>query len=157
MSFEDELVVLEPTLKAFAHSLCGSGSMADDLVQTTYEKALASSHLFEPGTNLKSWLFTIMHNFFKSNWRKHRREIQDADDLIAKSTPVEMDPSLGIEMQQVLNALAQLPPTHQEVLLLAAQDYTYEQMAQILGVADGTVKSRLNRAREKLRERTGHA
>jgi RNA polymerase sigma-70 factor, ECF subfamily len=155
-AFKTELIELLPSLRAFARSLAHNPAQADDLVQDTLVKALANVDRFEPGTNLRAWLFTILRNHYYSQLRKSKREIEDADGKFAArlSSRPEQDGSIDLEDFKV--AFAQLAPDHREVLtLVGASGCSYEEAASICGCAVGTIKSRVNRARKKLSEMLG--
>lgn len=154
--FKAELIELLPSLRAFARSLAHNPAQADDLVQDTLVKALANVERFEPGTNLRAWLFTILRNHYYSQLRKSKREVEDADGKFAArlSTRPEQDGSVDLEDFKV--AFAQLAPDHREVLtLVGASGCSYEEAAQICGCAVGTIKSRVNRARKRLADLLG--
>lgn len=155
-AFKAELIELLPSLRAFARSLAHNPAQADDLVQDTLVKALANVERFEPGTNLRAWLFTILRNHYYSQLRKSKREIEDADGKFAArlSSRPEQDGTVDLEDFKV--AFAQLAPDHREVLtLVGASGCSYEEAAQICGCAVGTIKSRVNRARKKLSDMLG--
>lgn len=140
-----------PSLRAFAISLCGNVDQADDLVQETLYRALANINSFQPGTNMSAWLFTILRNLFRSDYRKRRREVEDADGSYAESLKSQPDQFGRIEFEEFRNALAQLPSDQREALILVgASGFSYEEVANICGCAVGTVKSRVNRARNRL-------
>ncbi len=144
------LAALQP-LRAFAISLTRNGEQAEDLVQETVVKAISKLHRFEIGTDLQAWLFTILRNTYYSQMRLRGREIEDADGQQAArmiSVPEQMGHLVFADLR---HALLQLPPHHREALLLVgAQGYSYEETARICGVAVGTIKSRVNRARQQL-------
>jgi RNA polymerase sigma-70 factor (ECF subfamily) len=146
-----QLVEMIPNLRAFARSLCGNASRADDLVQETLLKAWANRESFEAGTNLRAWLFTILRNAFYSQMRKASREIEDVDDRHALKTqapPTQEDP---LHLDDFRRALHVLPPEQREALILiGASDFSYEEAAVVCGCAVGTVKSRVARARVRL-------
>lgn len=149
--FRDGLMAAIPSLRAFARSLCGSLDRADDLVQETLVKAWSNSNSFQPGTNLNAWLFTILRNVFYSEMRKRRREVEDSDGNYAQRLAIPGEQSSRVEFNDFQAALAKLPSDHREVLILiGASGFSYEEAAEICGVAVGTIKSRLNRARAKL-------
>jgi RNA polymerase sigma-70 factor (ECF subfamily) len=147
----DELTRSIPNLRAFAMSLCGNATRADDLAQETLVKAWAKLSLFEEGTNLKAWLFTILRNVFYSEQRKRKREVEDADGLLSERLAVHPEQHGHMDVSDFLIALQQLPSDQREALILVgAEGFTYEEVAVISGCAVGTVKSRVNRARRRL-------
>jgi RNA polymerase sigma-70 factor (ECF subfamily) len=155
-SFGSQLVVQIPYLRAFAISLSGSYSVADDLVQDTLMKAWSHSGSFQQGTNLRAWLVTILRNTYFSQFRKRAREIQDTDGFYSEQILVKGEQESKLQMNDVQRALDKLAPEHREILLMiGVAELSYEEAAQILDVAVGTVKSRLNRARAKLAEHLG--
>jgi RNA polymerase sigma-70 factor (ECF subfamily) len=140
-----------PSLRAFALSLCGNVDRADDLVQETLLRALANIESFQPGTNMSAWLFTILRNHFRSEYRKRRREVEDADGHYAERLKAQPDQLGQVEFREFREALAQLPPDQREALVLVgASGFSYEEAAKICGCAVGTIKSRVNRARARL-------
>ena len=145
-----------PHLRAFAISLTGDVAKADDLVQDTLLRALSNLDRFEPGTNMRAWLFTILRNLFHTEFRKRRREIEDVDGLISARVPVLPQQEHHVGMSDLQAALAKLSPEHREALLLiGAQGLSYEETARICGTHIGTIKSRVNRARARLAELMG--
>lgn len=150
-SWRDEVVGLIPALRAFAWSLSRNGSDADDLVQDTLIKAWSNRDKFEPGTNLRAWLFTILRNTYYTSVLRRRREVRDEMGEYAGmlTTPATQDWSVAIRALQA--ALQQLPDEHREALILVgAAGLSYEEAAEICGCALGTIKSRVNRARARL-------
>jgi RNA polymerase sigma-70 factor (ECF subfamily) len=142
-----------PSLRAFAISLSGNVDRADDLVQDTLMRALANIHRFEPGTNLNAWLFTILRNHFHSEYRKRKREVEDADGSYAARLATAPEQNARLDFDDLRLALAKLSPDQREaVLLIGAEGFSYEEAAQICGTAVGTIKSRVNRARRRLSE-----
>ena len=142
-----------PSLRAFAISLCGNVDRADDLVQETMVRAIANIDSFQPGTNMPAWLFTILRNHFRSEYRKRRREVEDADGHYADTLKSQPEQQGHIEFGEFREALAQLPTDQREALILVgASGFSYEEAAQICGCAIGTIKSRVNRARNRLAE-----
>jgi RNA polymerase sigma-70 factor (ECF subfamily) len=150
-SWRDEVVGLIPALRAFAWSLCHNASDADDLVQDTLIKAWTNREKFEPGTNLRAWLFTILRNTYYTAVVRRRREVRDETGEYAgtlKSAPTQ-DWSVAVHSLQ--DALRKLPDEHREALVLVgAAGLSYEEAAEICGCALGTIKSRVNRARARL-------
>ncbi len=150
-SWRDDVVGMIPALRAFAWSLSHNGSDADDLVQDTLIKAWSNREKFEPGTNLRAWLFTILRNTYYTNVLRRRREVRDENGDYAGSlrSPPTQDWSLAMRSLQA--ALQQLPAEHREALILVgAAGLSYEEAAEICGCALGTIKSRVNRARTRL-------
>jgi RNA polymerase sigma-70 factor (ECF subfamily) len=142
-----------PSLRAFAISLCGNVDRADDLVQETLLRALANIDSFQPGTNMSAWLFTILRNHFRSEYRKRRREVEDSDGHYAETLKSQPDQYSRVEFKEFQEALAQLPSDQREALVLVgASGFSYEEAANICGCAVGTIKSRVNRARTRLAE-----
>ncbi len=151
--FTRALMATLPQLRAFAISLTGNPDRADDLVQDTVLRAWAHVDSFQAGTNLRAWLFTILRNVFTSEYRKRRREVEDADGEYSAqlSSPGAQESNLDLRDMQV--ALAKLPDDQREaVLLIGALGFSYEEAAEICGCAVGTIKSRVNRARVRLAE-----
>ena len=142
-----------PALRAFAISLTRNATAADDLVQDTIVKACTHIDKFQPGTNLRAWLFTILRNTFYSSLRKTRREVQDSDGIHAASLSVKPAHDGRLAMQEFQKAFDVLSPEHREVLILVgASGFSCEEAAGMMGVAIGTVKSRARRARKRLAE-----
>ena len=140
-----------PALRAFAISLCGSHDRADDLVQETVMKAWAAHESFTEGTNLRAWLFTIMRNVYFSQYRKLRREVQDTDGEAAARLAVQPAQHGHLDLADFNAALERLPDDQREALILVgASGFSCEEAAEICGCAVGTIKSRVNRARQKL-------
>jgi RNA polymerase sigma-70 factor, ECF subfamily len=149
----ETMLAAVPGLRAFAMSLCGKIDRADDLVQETLLRALSNIDSFEPGTNMSAWLFTILRNLFRSEYRKRRREVEDSDGRFSASLKSQPDQPSHMEFEEFRAALAQLPPDQREALVLVgASGFSYEEAAQICGSAVGTIKSRVNRARVRLAE-----
>src|SRR6188768_4384126 len=142
-----------PSLRAFAISLCGYVDRADDLVQETLLRALANIDSFQPGTNMSAWLFTILRNHFRSEYRKRRREVEDGDGSYAETLKSHPEQYGRVEFEEFRTALAKLPPDQREALVLVgASGFSYEEAAAICDCAVGTIKSRFNRARTRLSE-----
>jgi RNA polymerase sigma-70 factor, ECF subfamily len=142
-----------PRLRAFAISLCSNVDKADDLVQETLLRALSHIDQFEPGTNMSAWLFTILRNLFRSDYRKRRREVEDDDGSYAESLKSQPEQTGRLELDELPAALAKLPADQREaVILVGASGLSYEEAAHICGCPIGTIKSRVNRARGRLAE-----
>nr|WP_192876722.1 RNA polymerase sigma factor [Paracoccus jeotgali] len=149
----DELVNHLPALRAFALSLTRDGSAADDLVQDTIVKAWTNIEKFQPGTNLRAWLFTILRNTFYSARRKTRREVSDTDGIHAAKLSTRPEHDGRLAMNDFRAAFQHLPDEQRESLILVgALGFSYEEAASMTGVAVGTVKSRANRGRRRLAE-----
>lgn len=152
-SVRDVMLAAVPRLRAFAISLSGSVDRADDLVQETLLRAMANITSFKPGTNMSAWLFTILHNQFRSEFRKRRREVEDPDGSHLASLQSLPAQHGRLEFNELSGALAKLPLVQREALLLVvAAGFSYQEAAAICGTAVGTIKSRVNRARNELAE-----
>jgi len=152
-----DLVAAIPNLRAFAVSLCGNADRADDLVQETLVKAWGSLSSFTEGTNLTAWLFTILRNIYYSEYRKRRREAPDPDGAIAARLVTPPSQNAHMDFLDFRSALQKLPLDQREALILvAASGLSYEEAAAICGCAPGTMKSRVNRARNRLAELLAH-
>jgi RNA polymerase sigma-70 factor, ECF subfamily len=152
-SMREAVLAAVPSLRAFAISLSGNVDRADDLVQETLLRALVNIDSFEPGTNLSAWLFTILRNLFRSEYRKRRREVEDGDGTYAESLKSQPEQEARVEFREFRAALSKLPPDQREALILVgASGFSYEEAAGICGCAVGTIKSRVNRARTRLAE-----
>lgn len=150
-SWRDDVVQLIPALRAFAWSLSHNGSDADDLVQDTLIKAWTNRDKFEPGTNLRAWLFTILRNTYYTNVLRRRREVRDETGEYASTLKAPPTQDWSVAMRALQGALQKLPPEHREALILVgAAGLSYEEAAEICGCALGTIKSRVNRARARL-------
>jgi RNA polymerase sigma-70 factor (ECF subfamily) len=150
-SWRDDVVSLIPALRAFAWSLSHNAADADDLVQDTLIKAWTHRSKFEPGTNLRAWLFTILRNTYYTNAVRRRREVADENGKHAASLSASPTQDWSVAMRALQIALKQLPDEHREALILVgAAGLTYEEAAEICGCALGTIKSRVNRARARL-------
>jgi RNA polymerase sigma-70 factor (ECF subfamily) len=150
-SLKSELIGAVPNMRAFALSLSGNADRADDLVQETLVKAWDKIDTFEEGTNLKAWLFTILRNAYFSELRKFKREVADPEGDYAANLATEPEQPSHLDMAYLSAALDQLPPDQCEaVLLVGAEGFTYEEAGAICGCAVGTIKSRVNRARNRL-------
>jgi RNA polymerase sigma-70 factor (ECF subfamily) len=145
-----DLVEHLPRLRRYARALTGDSGRADDLVQDTLERALAKRDLWQPGSDLRAWLFTLMHNLFVSQLRARRPQETAMDD--APEAPVSGGQLEAMAVRDIHAALSRLPDEQREVLLLVGlEQFAYAEAAEVLGVPVGTVMSRLARAREKMR------
>jgi RNA polymerase sigma-70 factor (ECF subfamily) len=155
---KEDLVELIPALRAFARALCRNPAEADDLVQETLTKALANVHRFEPGTRLKSWLFTIMRNSFWNRAAKLGREVSDSGELAVARRVSQPSQELALEVQDVRAAIGRLPrPQREAIVLVGVLGFSHDEAARVCGCAVGTIKSRLSRARSGLLEELGQA
>lgn len=149
----EEIVEHLSSLRAFALSLTRNSATADDLVQDTIVKAWSNIDKFEPGTNMRAWLFTILRNTFYSLRRKRGREVADADGELAGRLAEKPQHDGRLAMNDFREAFAQLPDEQREALLLVgASGFSYEEAADMCGCAVGTIKSRANRGRKRLAE-----
>ncbi|WP_223423062.1 sigma-70 family RNA polymerase sigma factor [Tateyamaria pelophila] len=148
-----ELVTHLAFLRASALSMVDDVSKADDLVQTTVEKGWHNIHQFEPGTNMRAWLFTILRNTYYSALRTSDREVCDTGGRAAASLAEHPAHDGRLALADFRAAFVTLPAEQREVILLVgAHGFSYEEAAEICNVAVGTVKSRTNRARRRLAE-----
>ena len=152
MSAAEEITALIPRLRRYARTLTGDRSFADDLVQDTLERAWGRIYLWRPGSDLRAWLFTIMHNLHVNQARTRRSE----DSIDLRNEPMEFAarPSQEerLEIRDLTMALRRLPDEQREVLLLVGlEEMSYQEAAKVLAVPLGTVMSRLSRGRERLR------
>ncbi|HRN89971.1 sigma-70 family RNA polymerase sigma factor [Hyphomicrobium sp.] len=154
--FEHDLVGAISHLRAFARSFANDPARADDLVQETLVKAWNSRDSFTPGTNFRAWLFTILRNVYFSQHRKLRREVDDPDEQYQNSLSVPPEQHGHLDLADFRTALGTLPSDQREALVLVgAEGFSYEEAAEICGCAVGTIKSRVNRARNRLVEILG--
>lgn len=155
-SFKREMLAALPGLRAFAVSLARRHDRADDLVQETVMKAWGKQESFQPGTNMRAWLFTILRNEFYSQMRRKGRELPDPDGVFAGNLATHPEQYGKLDMADFKAALDTLPDDQREaIILIGASGFAYEEAAEIAGVAVGTIKSRVNRARNRLRELLG--
>ena len=141
-----------PRLRRYARALTGDRARADDLVQDTLERALIKLHLWQSGSDLRAWLFTIMHNVFVNQLRSQPAAATAELDDEAMQIAVRPTQSDLLEVHDLQTMLLRLPEEQREVLLLVGlEQMTYEEAAGVLGIPMGTVMSRLSRARERLR------
>jgi RNA polymerase sigma-70 factor, ECF subfamily len=151
VDFRQKLLAAIPGLRAFGMSLTARADRADDLVQETLMKAWKHHDSFDPDTNMRAWLYTILRNEFYTQLRKRKREVEDADGVYSSQVAVAGEQEGHLAMEDLREALAKLPEDQREaVTLIGASGFSYEESANICGVAVGTIKSRVNRARKRL-------
>jgi RNA polymerase sigma-70 factor (ECF subfamily) len=150
--FRRELLGLIPQMRAFARSLCsGDRDLGDDLAQDALERALKAQASFTPGTNMKAWTFMIIRNQFYSHKRRSWRSCELDPETAERSLVAVTSASAGLELDELRRALAMLPEDQREALtLIGAGGLSYEEASAITGVAVGTIKSRVSRARDRL-------
>lgn len=149
----DDILGYIPALRAYARALCKSLPDADDLVQETLLRAIEKSHLYQPGTNMRAWLFTIMRNHFISSCRKSARERTGPTDCASLQPKVEPNQEWHLQVTELRAALEAMPLHYREALVLVgALGESYIDAARILECDIGTIKSRVNRARAMLRK-----
>ena len=150
-AFKNELVTLIPHLRAFARTLCGDATAADDLAQDAMMKAWDARNSFQMGTNMKAWTFMILRNQFYSEKRRSWRQSQLDQEAAERTLVAVDDPEAPVALDELRLGLGMLPPEQREALILVgAGGFAYEEAADICGVAVGTVKSRVSRARRAL-------
>jgi RNA polymerase sigma factor (sigma-70 family) len=155
---QPDLVAAIPRLRRYARILTGNSFRADDLVQDTLARAWDKRRLWQAGSDLRAWLFTIMHNVFLNQRALARRDAQcvsidaDEDGGVALQIPVRPTQQTRVELIEIMREVERLPVEQREILLLAAvEELRYEEIAAVLAIPVGTVMSRLSRARAKLR------
>src|SRR5271157_2743163 len=140
-----------PRLRRYARALTRDMSRADDLVQSSLLRAVAKQHLWQPGTDLRAWLFTILHNQYVNDVRRSAREevaIPVEDVTVAASDDV----GAALQLRDLEWAIASLPEGQRQVILLVGlEGMRYEEVAVVLGIPVGTVRSRVSRGRDMLR------
>ena len=150
-SLAEALENLLPDLRGFAWSLCQNRSLADDLVQDACMKAWTAADSLKPGSSIKPWVFQILRN----EWRQHQRrawrtQLVDSDE-IERSLVSESNAETLADSIKATNAIYSLPEQHRDaIILILAVGMTYSEAAEVLGCSVGTIKSRLNRARQSL-------
>ncbi len=151
--FRAELLPHYTAIYSFAYRLTGGDTArAGDLVQETYEKAWRFIHRYVSGTNSRAWLFRICHHAFINDWRKVKNVSVKLGLDAAGRIQSDSEPNHAQMGDEVMNAINQLPKQQRIVLLLDLEDFTYEEIALVLKIRIGTVRSRLYRARKTLQE-----
>lgn len=151
MSDPEDIISHIPRLRRYARALTGERASADDLVQDTLERAWRRMHLWRRGSDLRAWLFSIMHNVY-INQRRPRLRRSETPENEALELSVEATQENQLELRNLKEALGRLPEEQREVVLLVGlEQLSYEEVAKALGIPLGTVMSRLSRGRERLR------
>jgi RNA polymerase sigma-70 factor (ECF subfamily) len=141
-----------PRLRRYARALTRDIVRADDLVQSCLTRAVAKQHLWQPGTNLRAWLFTIQHHQHVNDVRRGVREGNNVELTEASTLAVESNAMPTLQLRDLERAIAKLPPEQRQVILLVGlEGMAYEEVAKVLKVPVGTVRSRLSRGRDQLR------
>ena len=142
-----------PRLRRYARALTRDTSRADDLVQSGLVRAIAKQHLWQEGTDLRAWLFTILHNQHVNDVRRAVREGSSVPvEEVAAMLPISSNVGASLELRDLERAMSRLPDEQRQVILLVGlEGMRYEEVAAILGIPIGTVRSRLSRGRETLR------
>jgi RNA polymerase sigma-70 factor (ECF subfamily) len=140
-------------LRRYARALLGDRIDAEDLVQDCLARALSRAHLWRPGSDLRAWLFTILHNIHVNNLRSHRAHIAAADATYGQVVvAAQPDQDARLELRDLERALGRIPEEQRQVLLLVGMEgMSYEEAARIVGVPIGTIMSRVARGRDALR------
>jgi RNA polymerase sigma-70 factor (ECF subfamily) len=148
----DKLAAHIPTLRRYARALTRDYTAADDLLQDTLERAWRRFYLWRSGSNLRAWLFTIMHNLHMNQVKAQPSKWIRPGENEALDLPVTSTQERRLELRDLHNALGRLPAEQRDVILLIGlEQMSYEEAATVLGVPIGTVMSRLSRGREQLR------
>ena len=150
-AFQRELTVLIPRMRAFARTMTGDATAGDDLAQEVLLKAWSARASYQPGTNLKAWLFMIMRNQFYSEKRRSWRSVPLDQEMAEQTLVATSNPGAVIELDELRRAMMCLPAEQREALILVgAGGWSYEEVAQMCACAVGTIKSRVSRARDRL-------
>jgi RNA polymerase sigma-70 factor (ECF subfamily) len=149
---DEGIITYIPHLRRYARALTGDHVSAEDLVQDTLERAWQRMALWRPGTNIRAWLFTIMHNLYVNQIKASARGMRRSDNPTELDVPVSAAQDDRLELRDLDRALQRLPHEQREVvLLIGLEQLSYDEAAKVLGVPIGTVMSRLSRGREQLR------
>ena len=149
--FRDELTAIIPSLRAFARGLCGNMTLADDLAQDALVRAWAARSSYQPGTNFRAWIYTILRNQFYTTVRKNARTVSWDPDAAERLLVVPEHQQDRIFVNDVIKALQKIPNDQREALMLVgAGGLSYEEAALVMNCAIGTIKSRISRGRMAL-------
>lgn len=150
-NFKTELGDQLPNLQKYARSFYSDSAQADDLVQDTIVRAMDKAHLYQEGTNLKAWLYRMMHNIFCNQHKRRKRYPHVDAEKVLPTLAESASQEEHLRLAQTQMAFNQLEPTFREALyLVTVEGMSYQQAAQVMDVKVGTVKSRISRARNDL-------
>lgn len=150
-AFKQQLEAIIPALRAFARGLCGNRELADDMAQDAMMRAWAARSSYTPGTNFRAWIFMILRNNYYTTLRKNSRMVSWDPEVAERVLVAGPTQHSGIDVADVAAALQKLPSEQREVLMLiGANGMSYEEAADVMGCAIGTIKSRLARGRVAL-------
>lgn len=149
--FRKQLLAVIPALRGFSRGLCGNRELADDMAQDAMMRAWAAQASFTPGTNFRAWIFMILRNQFYTTIRRNSRMVSWDPEVAERVLIAQAAQQDGLNLQDVEAALQKLPLEQREVLILiGANGLSYEEAAEVMGCAIGTIKSRLARGRTAL-------
>ncbi|MEP7348875.1 MAG: sigma-70 family RNA polymerase sigma factor [Sphingorhabdus sp.] len=149
--FRAQLLAVIPALRGFARGLCGNRELADDMAQDAMMRAWAAQKSFTPGTNFRAWIFMILRNQFYTTIRRNSRMVSWDPEVAERVLVEQAGQQDGLNLEDVAAALQKLPFEQREVLMLiGANGLSYEEAAEVMGCAIGTIKSRLARGRAAL-------
>jgi RNA polymerase sigma-70 factor, ECF subfamily len=149
--FRKQLLAVIPALRGFSRGLCGNRELADDMAQDAMMRAWAAQDSFTPGTNFRAWIFMILRNQFYTTIRRNSRMVSWDPEIAERVLIAQAAQHDGLNLQDVQTAMQKLPAEQREVLILiGANGLSYEEAAEVMGCAIGTIKSRLARGRTAL-------
>ncbi len=140
-AFRDDLLAIIPQLRSFARGLCGNRDLADDLAQDAMTRAWAARSSYQPGTNFRAWIFMILRNQFYTTIRKNSRMVSWDPEIAERLLVVDASQQDGLNVEDVAREV---------LMLIGANGLSYEEAAEVMGCAIGTIKSRLARGRVAL-------